>query len=214
MVSSESPDSVVDTVVLMYFLMVDEVELLFELLGEPIAVPRIVFDPDEPEALTDDGRSEIARSIQYHRRVSDDAARDSDTQANAARSADRLSTVNSLHERGRVTVLDLTTDELRLLGQLTSKESCGDFGLRFPLDAGEAACLALAVTRDLVLATDDGDALTALETYSAGHRYERIRRLLTTAAENGLRTESEANEIHSEMRRLGFWDATAPFPQS
>ncbi|MGI8793808.1 MAG: hypothetical protein ACR2H3_11645 [Acidimicrobiales bacterium] len=211
--SSESPDSVVDTVVLMYFLMVDEVELLFELLGEPIAVPRIVFDPDEPEELTDDGRSEIARSIQYHRRVSNDAARDSDTQANAARSADWLSSVNSLHERGRVTVLDLTTDELLLLGQLTSRESCGNFGLRFPLDSGEAACLALAVTRNLALATDDGDALTALESYSAGHRYERIRRLLTTAGENGLRTRSEANEIHKEMRRLGFWDTTEPFPE-
>lgn len=211
-VSSESPDSVVDTVVLRYFLMVDEVELLLELLGDPIAVPRIVFDPDEPDELKEVGRSEIRRSIEYHRRVGGDAARDPDAQASAARSAHRLASISDLHRSGRVVVMDLTTAELSLLGRLTSRESCGDFGLRFPLDAGEAACLALAVTRNLALATDDGDALIALESSSAGHRYERIRRLLITAGERGLRTKAEANDLHREMRRLGFWDTTEPFP--
>ena len=43
-VSSASPKSVVDTVVLRYFLLVDEIDLLVELLGSPIGAPRIVVD--------------------------------------------------------------------------------------------------------------------------------------------------------------------------
>ena len=214
MVSSESPDSVVDTVVLMYFLMVGEVDLLFELLAEPVAVSRIVFDPDEPEILNDDARSEISRSIQYHRRVSRDPARDADAREISARSADRLADINELYESGRVVVLDMTADELELAGRMTSREGCREFGLRFPLDAGEAACLAIAVARDLMLATDDNDALTAFERLSPDHRYQRIRRLLIAAGKQGLCTEAEANEIHSEMRQLGFWDTVEPFPGS
>lgn len=215
MVSSESPDSIVDTVVLMYFVMVDEVKLLLDLLRDPIAVPRVVSDPNEPaqaEVEDADTLCEISRSIEHHRRVSQDPARDDDARQTAARSGDRLTTVAELHERGQVTVLDLTPEELELLGRLTSRERCGDFGLRFPLDAGEAACLAVAVSRDLTLATDDTDALKALENQAPGHAYERIRRLLIAAGERGVRTTTEANEIHGEMRRLGFWDNTLPFP--
>lgn len=214
MVSSESPDSVVDTVVIMYFLTVDEIELLLPLLGDPIAVPRVVFDPDEPTPAAienADTLCEISRSIEHHRRVSQDMARDDDARQTAARCADRLESMAELHQRGRVVVLDLTPDELELVGRLTSRERCGDFGLRFPLDTGEAACLALAVERGLTLATDDGDALTALERHDPGHAYERIRRLLIASAERGLCTATRANEIHGEMRRLGFWDNTPPF---
>ncbi len=44
-----SPDAhaIVDTVVLRYFLIVGRTELLLDLLGSPIAVSRIVFDPGE-----------------------------------------------------------------------------------------------------------------------------------------------------------------------
>jgi predicted nucleic acid-binding protein len=212
-VSSKSPDSFVETVVLIYFLMVDEAELLLDLLGDPIAVPRIVFDPDEPEGVDDDTRCEISRSIGYHRRLSRDPTRDEAAQQTAGRSADRIATMTQLHERARVVVINLTADELELVGRLTSRETCSQFGLRFPLDAGEAACLALATARNLTLATDHSDALTALKKVSENHPYQRIRRLLIAAGQRGLRTEAEANEIHSEMRRLGFWDTTKPFPQ-
>lgn len=210
--SSESPETVVDTVVLRCFLMVDEFDLLAKLVGDPVAVPRIVYDPDEPDHLDETARSEISRSIEYQRRVSHDPARDESARDIATRNADRLGDVDGLHHRGRVDVLDLTPGELQLLGRLTSREGCGDFGLRFPLDAGEAACLAVAVERGLTLATDDSDALTALARHAPGHSYERIRRLLIAAGERGLCTKTRANEMHREMRRLGFWDNTPPFP--
>lgn len=210
--SSESPEAVVDTVVLRYFLLVDEAELLLKLLGAQIATPRIVYDDDEPQHLPEDARSEITRSISYQQRAGADPARDADARQEAARNSRRLQQVEGLHASGHLVILDMSGDELALVGRLTSPSGCKEFGLRFPLDAGEAACLAIAVARELVLATDDADALGALEQHAPGHPYERIRRLLIRAGDGGLCTRERANEIHREMRRLGFWDRDEPFP--
>ncbi len=210
--SSGSPDAVIDTVVLRYFLLVDEIDLLLKLVGSPPAVPRIVYDPDEAEDTPEDARSEITRSISYQRRAGDDPARGDSSRLDAAANAARLARVVSLHAGGALIVLDLEDEELDLVGRLTSPTTCKEFGLRFPLDPGESACLAIAVHRDFVLVTDDGDALRALEQQRPGHPYERIRRLLIRAADSKLCTRKRANEIHAEMRRFGFWDRDAPFP--
>jgi hypothetical protein len=63
-----------------------------------------------------------------------------------------------------------------------------------------------------VLVTDDTDALRSLEHHKWGHPFERIRRLLIRAAESKICTRERANEIHREMRHLGFWDREDPFP--
>ena len=210
--SLESPNSVVDTVVLRYFLLVDEADLLLELLGAPMGTPRVVYDDDEPPTLAEDSRSEITRSISYQRRANADPARDADARQEANRNAERLQHVERLHASGHLVILDMTDEELDLVGRLTSPTGCTQFGLRFPLDAGEAACLAIAVTRGLVFATDDVDALRALERHAPGHPYERIRRLLVRAGDGGLCTPEHANAIHRKMRRLGFWDRQDPFP--
>lgn len=210
--SSDSPTSVVDTVVLRYFLLVDESDMLVDLLGAPLGVPRIIFDPEEDPATPDDARSEITRSISYQNRASRDPARDQIAQAEAAQHAGRLRTIETMHRAGQTAVIDLFDEERDLFARLTSPTTCKAFGLRFPLDPGEAACLAVAVSRDLVLATDDADALSALDRHRPGHRYERIRRLLIRAAESGLCTTARANEIHAEMRQAGFWDREVPFP--
>lgn len=210
--SSASPESVVDTVVIRYFVLVDETDLLIQLVGEPIGTPRSVYDDDEASHLPDDARSEITRSVAYQQRASTDPARDPDARREAARNAARLAAVASLHESGRLAILDLEQEELHLVGRLTSPTSCKEYGLRFPLDPGEAACLAIAVTRGLVLATDDTDALRALDRHAPGHPYERIRKLLIRAGSGGLCSPGRANEIHREMRHLGFWDRHDPFP--
>lgn len=210
--SSESPESVADTVVLRYFLLVDEAELLLELLGAPIGTPRIVYDDDEAPNLPNDSRSEITRSISYQQRAAADPARDADARQEATRNATRLQQVAALHDSGQLVILDMSDEELGLVGRLTSPTGCKQFGLRFPLDAGEAACLAIAVARGLALATDDADALRALGHHAPGHGYERIRKLLVRAGNAGLCTPERANEIHREMRRLGFWDRNEPFP--
>lgn len=209
--SSGSPSSVVDTVVLRYFLLVDQSGLLLRLLGAPFGVPRIVFDPDEGN-VPEMARSEITRSVAYQQRVANDRSRDEEGRRTAAINAERLARIAGLHAAGQVLTLDLSEAELQILGQLTSPGGCKAFGLVFPLHPGEAACIGIAVTRDLVLATDDGDALRALTAMARGHPYERIRRLLIRAGNDGLVSASRANEVHAEMRRLGFWDTKAPFP--
>lgn len=204
--SSTQPECVVDTVVLRYFLLVGEENLLVRLLGSPIGTSRIVYDPAEQEDVPEPSRSEMTRSVAYQRRASADPAHDALAQEQAATNAERLGRVAEIHASGRLVVLDLTAAEVGMFSRLTSAALCPEFGLRFPLDAGEAACLAIAVGRGMTLATDDADALRALDQIATAHPNQRIRRLLVAAAESALVTRDRANAIHREMRRLGFWD--------
>jgi predicted nucleic acid-binding protein len=121
--------------------------------------------------------------------------------------------VVDMHEADELVILDMTDTELRIASQLVSPSGCKAFGLKFPLGPGEAACIAIGTTRDLVIATDDADALRALRTMAPNHSYERIRKLLVRAVETRTISEAEANQLHTEMRRLGFWDTTSPFPK-
>jgi len=210
-VSSEPPSAVVDTVVLRYFLFVDQFELLLELLDVPLGVPRIVYDPDEGE-VPELARSEITRSIDYQHRAASDHARDVSERASAATNAARLEQLADHHAVGNIDIFDMNEAELQVFGRLTNATHCRTFGLLFPLDPGEAACVAIANTRGLVLATDDTDALTAARALDPEHPYERIRKLLIRAATTSRISRAAANEIHREMRALGFWDTELPYP--
>jgi predicted nucleic acid-binding protein len=209
-VSSSTPRAVVDTVILLYFLFVDKVDLLLELLGNPIATSSIVFDPDDDNVPLV-ARSEIGKSIDYQLRASLDITQDDDDRARAAQRADRLRQLKQLHDTGAVVLVEMTVDERRLMAQLTDKIGCRSFGLRFPLQPGEAACLAIAVGRGLVLATDDADALKALASLPVAPPYERIRKLLQRAVNDNHLTATEATSIHREMCEHGFWDKPVTF---
>ena len=210
-VSSQSPECVVDTVVLMYFFFVDRAELLLQLVGTPIAVPRIVFDPDDDNAPAA-AKSELGRSVAYQHRLAVDPARQHDERVLASVRAERLTRAGEMYRTGELAVIDMTEDERRTLAKLTSPTGCRKFGLKFPLQAGEAACIAIAVHRNMTIATDDSDALKALKFFPRPPEYERIRKLLIRAATEGFVTRDEANRIHVEMRSSGFWDSRLPFP--
>lgn len=202
--------AVVDTVVLRYFLFVARQDLLVALLGRPLMVPRVVFDPDEGD-VPEDAMSEITRSIQVQRKAAADPGRLPTARTRGATNAERLQGIFEMHERGDAGVVDLETEERGLFARLTSDEGARSLGLRFAIQPGEAACVALAVKRGWVLATDDQDALKAIEALSPGHAYERIRRLLQRAADEGLIGEEDANDLHATMRHLGFRDSEPPF---
>lgn len=209
--SSEPPKSVADTVVVLNFLLVEEWQLLVTLIGRPIAVPRIVYDPESGD-VPEIARSEITKRISFDCRVADDPARDEAARSTARRCLDRVTRITEHHSAGDVVVLDLSDGERELLGRLASPQDCHGFGLHFPLHPGEAACIALSAHRDLVFVTDDNDALTAMSNLVPGHPYERTRKLLVRAARERLITKERANGLHDEMRRLGFWDTEPPFP--
>jgi predicted nucleic acid-binding protein len=213
--------TVVDTVVLHYFLIADRAELLLELLEPPVGMPRIVFDPDDDEGR-DIGVSELRRNIRYEQRLAkeavpddaDDVARElEDARASAETRAQRLRQIEDLVASGRIEVLDLTEEEQELSARLASSEPDPALGLLIALDDGEAACVAIAIEGGWTLATDDTDALRVLDRLAPNHPYERIRRLLIRGANDGLITETEANDIHAAATRAGFWDRTRPFPE-
>lgn len=203
--SSEKP-SILDTVVLLYFLLVGQDALLARLLGEPLRVPLAVYDPEErslpPQALRhSDLLSEMRQAIRHY-----EVSARSDPASHQFLA--RLRRIDSMYERGQLEVVALSADERTLAARLQSRREAADFGLRVPLGPGEAACVAVAFTRGWTVATDDSAALTALSTLSGpDHPYERIRKLLVRAAEEGLVTPAEARDIHNRMRQLGFWDS-------
>ena len=211
----KSPESlsdipaVVDTVVLRYFLLVDQFDLLLQVLGAPIMAPRIVYDPDDRS--NEVVHSEIARSIQHQKGRAADTGSTPAERERALEFAARLSSIHGHLLSHGITPVEMNSQERFLYAQLCSDESSNEYGTAFSLNDGEAACLAIAVERGWVLVTDDNDVLKALRILRQGHPYRRIRRILINAAEAGFIDSTEANRIHAEMKRCGFWDTTPPF---
>ena len=208
---SSDESHVLDTVVLLYFLLADEEELLGELIGWPFRVPLAVYDPEEraipPESSPQpDLLSEMRQIVSYYDNI---AASNGDTE-----SLWKVSRVDRLHDERRLVAEAMDPLEQRLADQLQGPYA-SQFGLQAPLGPGEAACVAIAHRRDWTLVTDDSDALKVLSGLSGDkpYRYERIRKLLVRAADERTITRHQANHIHAEMKAHGFWDSTCPFPQ-
>ena len=208
---SSDESRVLDTVVLLYFLLADEEELLGELIGWPFRVPFAVYDPEEramPLESTPqpDLLSEMRQIVRYYDNIAESSG---DTE-----SLWRVSRVDRLHDERRLVAESMDPLEQRLADQLQGPYA-SQFGLQAPLGPGEAACVAIAHRRDWTLVTDDSDALKVLSGLSGDkpYRYERIRKLLVRAADERTITRDQANRIHAEMKAHGFWDSTCPFPQ-
>jgi hypothetical protein len=205
--------TVVDTVVAHYFLVVREFELLLDLLDTPVVVSRIVYDPEDDPRLPETSVSEITANIRYERRLARDPETPADVREERIANVENIRAVRGYVEAGHIEVVDMTDQELNLFSRLTTRSPAPSLGLLLPLGAGEAASVAIAVERNYVLATDDGDALRVLEALRPGHPYERIRRLLVRAAEEERITPERANELHIRMQEHGFWDLGTPFPE-
>ena len=208
---SSSSNHIIDTVVLLYFLLVKETDLLCALLGQPLQVPLAVYDPEDrtppPAALhRSDLLSEMRQSIRHY-----EHAVTSDGLPNPL--ATTVGYVDMLYDQGALVPVPMTPDERLLATRLQSSE-VADYGLSVPLGAGEAACIAISYHRGWTIATDDNDALKALRRmhHNQDFSYERIRELLIRAVHEGHIKPQETNRIHADMRNHGFWDTGRPFP--
>jgi predicted nucleic acid-binding protein len=192
----------------MYFLLGKQDQLLFSLLGEPIAVPLAVYDPSD---VDDKGQimgrpdllSEMRQAIRHY-----------EVEAKAGDDLRQLKLVDDFHQAGRLQTVEMSPDELKLAATLQTAQGVVQHGLRAGLGAGEASCVAIAWHRSWTIASDDADALKVLESLH-GNRdfpYERIRKLLIRAALEGRITRADANLIHRDMQDHGFWDRDRPFP--
>jgi predicted nucleic acid-binding protein len=206
----ESTPAIADTVVLRYFLLVDQFDLLLRVLGKPLMVSRVVYDPED--GGEEPSLSEVVRSIHVQRQRAADNRRSEDERKRADLFAVRLAALRGHVLSGTVSVVDMSELELELFGRLGSASHTPEFGLTFPLDDGEAATLAISIERNWVFASDDGDALKAMRHLRRRHPYQRIRKILIEAVDSGVISRAEANTIHAEMRESGFWDPTPPFP--
>ncbi len=206
---SSDREHILDTAVLLYFLLVKRVQLLGSLIGYPLQVPFAVYDPEDrdqqshvrnPEFL-----SEMRQAERHYAKLA--------SLGRNAESWQRVRFVDSLYDDDRLISVSMSPAELILSALLQSPEASGD-RLPLPLGPGEAACVAICIERGWTIVTDDSDAFKVLDMRRPGsnYRYERIRKLLIRAAHEGLITEGEANRIHSEMRSHGFWDSGKPFP--
>ncbi len=208
---------IVDTVVLMYFLLVGQEGLLGDLLGRPLQVPMAVYDPADRArspvpASRPELRSEMRQSVEHYETAAA-LAEESESPGHAVKSLSRIKRVDDLYDEGGLMPVDMTQAEQLLAARLQGGD-VAEYGLKPRLGPGEAACVAIAFERGWTIATDDADALKVLDKLhrGRGHPYERIRWLLVRAADEGRITREEANRLHDEMRTLGFWDSGQPFP--
>jgi hypothetical protein len=206
---SSDDEHIVDTVVLLYFLLVGEEDLLCTLIGTPLCVPLAVYDPEDrdlpPAART---RTELVSEMRQAVGHYESSAR----LTGDADSLSRVSRIDLLYDESRLVPVAMTAEE-RLLAARLQSENAREYGVRVPLGPGEAACVAISFERDWTLATDDSDALKVMESLHGNRafRYERIRKLLIRAVEEGHVTHEEANDLHTAMRSHGFWDPGRPF---
>ena len=200
---------IVDTVVLLYFLLVGEEDLLCTLIGTPLCVPLTVYDPEDRDLpATARTRTELLSEMRQAVGHYESSAR----LTGDADSLSRVSRIDSLYDESRLVPVPMTAEE-RLLAARLQSDDAREYGVRVPLGPGEAACVAISFERDWTIATDDSDALKVLENLHGNRafRYERIRKLLIRAAEEGHVTHEEANGLHAAMRSHGFWDSGRPF---
>lgn len=201
---------VIDASVLLLFLLVNEEGLLGDLLGWPLRVPVAVYDPEDrslPLGASPrlDMLSEVRQAVKHYER---EAASGRDPE-----SLCKVRRVDSLYEEGLLVAEAMSTQEHGLANRLQSSNTA-NFGLRAPLGAGSAACVAIASNRRWTIITEDSDVLVVLARLgrNQGYKHEKIRELLFRAASERLITKGAANRIHSDMVSHGFWDSVCPFP--
>ena len=207
---------IVDTVVLMYFLLVGQEGLLGDLLGRPLQVPVAVYDPAERElpagaSPRSEFLSEMRQSVQHYE-IAAEMAAESGSPDHAIESLTSIKRIDDLYDEGGLAPIAMTQAEQLLAARLQGGDAA-EYGLKFRLGPGEAACVAISVERGWTMATDDADAFRVLDRLHDGqsYPYERIRKLLIRAADEGRISREEANRLHDEMRSFGFWDSGRPF---
>jgi predicted nucleic acid-binding protein len=202
---SERP-VICDTVVVNYFLAVGQFEFLAKMLGGAVQIPRAVFDPEEPEDISDEAASELRRGLRLHRLRTEDDSVAGEVRARSERARPHFERLPEFVDGGLLVALEMTYEELETFARLRDREYVKQFSLIAGLGRGEAAALAIADARGFDLATDDQDAIRVANGLAPEVGIHRIRALLLDAVEQRLLERSEAQSIHSAMRDAGFWD--------
>jgi len=129
---SEGP-YIVDTVVLMYFLLVGQEGLLGDLLGKPLQVPVAVYDPaDRARSPEPASRSELLSEMRQavgHYETAATLAEESESPDHAIESFRRIKRVDDLYDDGRLVPVEMTQAEQLLAARLQGSD-VAEYGLK------------------------------------------------------------------------------------
>jgi len=204
------PEVICDTVVVNYFLAVGRFDLLRDVLGGTVFVPRAVFDADEPADTPELLLSELRRGLRHHERRAVDQRISAGLRGRSQRALPHFQTLDALADSGHLRSLDLTDEELVTYARLRESEFVRRFGVTAGLGRGEAAALALAERRGSEIATDDDDAIKVGSKLIHGFRHIQIPQLLRRSAKARLVPIATARQIYREMLEMGFWGKVQP----
>lgn len=191
--SSSLPETVCDTTSIRYFTICDRFDLLVELFGGKVLVPRQVFDPTEDAGGILSLKSEVVRAEAYYSQ-----------HLTSPENVTYWSRFRALHSRLDIHVLDMTQEEMALYSHLTSDSLRHQHNLVQKLGPGESAVMAIAETRDWNAAIDDGAARAVLAARAPALTVYSTGNLLRACVSRGLTSTDEAIDVYLNMKALNY----------
>lgn len=207
---------VVDASILIPWSLASKAELLVS-VGD-ISTTDFVYDFNEMSQLSPIRitkywwTSDVAKETIHHRyRGSDPRMRD-DRRRAAQMAADRLERIADLLIGNKLKIVTIQEhQETALYARLSSQRRAEDLGLTRSISHSAASCVAVAYERDMVLASDDRDAVRALQVLSPDHLSVSTQDLLRMASQAGHISKQQANDIHLDIAFRGICDPTPPY---
>lgn len=214
-----SPDNltiVVDSSILIPWSLVSKTELLVS-IGD-IFTTDFVYDLNEisqldPLTITKSwGASDIAKDILHYRRKGSDLRLTDYWRLAAQTSADNLERIADHIIDNRLKIINVQEhQEIDLYARLTSQRQAEALGLARSISYSAASCVTVAYRRDMVLASDDKDAVRALRALSQDHPSISTQDLLRMASQAGHISQQQANDIHIDIAYRGICDPNPPY---
>ena len=158
------------------------------------------------------GACDIAKDILHYRRQGSDPRLTDYWHRAAQTAADNLERLADHLIDNRLKIISLQEpQEIDLYARLTSQKRAEELGLVRSIGYSAASCVTVAYERDMILASDDKDAVRALKVLSHDHPSIGTQALLRRASQAGHISQQEANDIHLDIAYRGICDPNPPY---
>ena len=196
--TTRDPTLVCNTTPTRYFALTSQVDLLAQVCGGSIRVPRLVLDPDDDETDRPELQSEIGASERFWAK-----------RATGPEAVENWLRLGALRIRTDIVVIDMVIGELERFAELVSRDTQERYGLAAPLGKGEAAVIAIAESRDWIAVMDDREGLRVLQGLSPSTRSMTTTDLLRKAVYDQIIDTGEADVVYEQMLDKGYWGPTS-----
>ncbi len=206
--SSRSQELLVDAPVLLYWSLANATDLLVQLFGG-ITTTDLVYRIGDTTGWPN---NQIARDRCYYQSRCSDPKLDERTRRIAMDAIIQIDRIGNMYINGHLRIVELDDKELDFLCQLTSDKQVEKLGLTWKLGDAAASCVAVAVNRGMVFASDDADAWAALKRLSPKHPTQSSQGLLRTAVEARLISKAAEEATLETLRKMDLWNRQPPYP--